>query len=209
MSNLFLRISSSVIMLPVIIYILFLKNFLFYLTLVILFAFTVYELKFLVKKKILIFLLLLFTLSFFVFSIISLRGEGIIDFYYILWWMSIVWLSDLGGYIFGKIFKGFKFTKISPNKTISGLIGSFFLSQYAFLIIYYSLDISYSYYIFIFQFLVCIISILGDLFFSYLKRKNNIKDFSKIIPGHGGILDRIDGLMPAIIFIYFFRFIYE
>jgi len=106
--------------------------------------------------------------------------------------------SDIGGFIFGKIFKGTKLTKISPNKTISGAIGSLiFSSLFIFMFIYY-LTKSFDLYIII---IGCIISIscqIGDLFFSFLKRKSFLKDSGNFLPGHGGILDRIDGMLLGI-----------
>ena len=106
--------------------------------------------------------------------------------------------SDIGGFIFGKTFKGPKLTKISPNKTISGAIGSLiFSSLFIFIFIYY-LTKNFDPYVII---VGCIISIscqIGDLFFSFLKRKSFLKDSGNFLPGHGGILDRIDGILLGI-----------
>ena len=103
--------------------------------------------------------------------------------------------SDLGGYIFGKIFKGPRLTKISPNKTYSGAIGSLVCTIVL-------MHIFFSYFISLNNFQVIIIGLvtsifcqLGDLFFSYLKRKAKIKDTGNFFPGHGGVLDRIDGIL--------------
>jgi phosphatidate cytidylyltransferase len=103
--------------------------------------------------------------------------------------------SDIGGYIFGKIFKGPKLTKISPNKTITGAIGSIILTSIimSFLIIY--LAKNFSYFIILIAVITSIGCQLGDLFFSFLKRKSNLKDTGNILPGHGGILDRVDGIL--------------
>ena len=106
--------------------------------------------------------------------------------------------SDIGGFTFGKIFKGPKLTKISPNKTISGVIGSLIFSSLFILMITYYLTKSFDLYIII---VGCIISIscqIGDLFFSFLKRKSFLKDSGNFLPGHGGILDRIDGILLGI-----------
>ena len=106
--------------------------------------------------------------------------------------------SDLGGYIFGKIFKGKKLTKISPNKTISGSIGSFFCSLFAIPIFINDLShINLSLLILI-TLVISFVSQLGDLFISYLKRSAKVKDTGNILPGHGGILDRIDGIIFAV-----------
>ena len=112
--------------------------------------------------------------------------------------------TDIGGYVFGKILKGPKLTKISPNKTYSGMIGSFFIS-----VIFSSIYLNYynihiiasagiiSFLDFIFVIVVSTISQMGDIFISYFKRKSKIKNTGKIIPGHGGLLDRIDGMIFA------------
>ena len=106
--------------------------------------------------------------------------------------------SDIGGFIFGKIFKGPKLTKISPNKTISGAIGSLIFSSLLILMLTYYLTKSFDLYTII---IGCIISIscqIGDLFFSFLKRKSFLKDSGNFLPGHGVILDRIDGILLVI-----------
>lgn len=112
--------------------------------------------------------------------------------------ISVCILSDVGGYIFGKFFKGKKLTKISPNKTYSGMVGSFTLSIIFCFI--YSYSISFVDFKTIF-FLTIVISFFcqtGDLIISFLKRKAKIKDTGDILPGHGGVLDRIDGILLAL-----------
>ena len=122
--------------------------------------------------------------------------------------VTIICIStDIGGYMFGKIFKGPKLTKISPKKTYSGVFGGYFLSV-VFLIILlnkyfiFSNSIKLSGEIIIFILLVSTISQLGDILISYFKRLSKIKDTGKIIPGHGGLLDRIDGMIFAFPFSY-------
>jgi len=106
--------------------------------------------------------------------------------------------SDIGGFVFGKIFKGKKLTKISPNKTISGSIGSFILSLFLVpFFFFYSKNVSLVDLIVI-SITVSFFCQLGDLFISYLKRKAKVKDTGDILPGHGGILDRIDGILFAV-----------
>ena len=117
--------------------------------------------------------------------------------------------TDIGGYIFGKIFKGKKLTKISPNKTFSGMFGSFILSvisSYFFLELTSIIpDLKFnSIYMLIFVLLISLISQVGDIIISYFKRKSNIKNTGNIIPGHGGLLDRIDGMIFAFPFGYLF-----
>ena len=110
--------------------------------------------------------------------------------------LSVCIMTDLGGYIFGKFFRGKKLIKISPNKTYSGLIGSYILSSIVF--VYFNLKFNFSSSFLIITFLVCSISQIGDLFISYLKRKAKVKDTGVLLPGHGGILDRIDGIIFAL-----------
>ena len=114
--------------------------------------------------------------------------------------------TDIGGYIFGNIFKGKKLTSISPNKTYAGMIGSFICSLITctLFIIYFNFSFQFIF----FTFLISLVSQSGDLFISYLKRKANIKDTGNFLPGHGGLLDRLDGIIFAIpvgikIFIFF------
>ena len=120
--------------------------------------------------------------------------------------ISICFFSDIGGYVIGKSIGGKKLTKISPKKTISGSIGSFFFSILP-LLLFYNYD-QYEYSLSINNFLFClIISLvcqLGDLFISYLKRKAKIKNTGSILPGHGGLLDRVDGIILAVPLAYLF-----
>ena len=115
--------------------------------------------------------------------------------------------TDLGGYIFGKILKGPKLTSISPKKTISGVIGGYLLSIIILSMYFHSVfnsfnNVEMTFEIIIFIFLISTISQLGDIIVSYFKRLSKIKDTGKIIPGHGGLLDRIDGMIFAFPFSY-------
>ena len=140
------------------------------------------------------YLLLVFIICFNVF---------VIDKYFFLIILMICVFSDVGGYIFGKIFGGKKLTKISPNKTISGSIGSFILSFIGFFTIYFyfndllfvRLQIETLFFI---PLIISLICQIGDLFISYYKRKAKVKNTGNIIPGHGGLLDRIDGIIFAL-----------
>ena len=160
------------------------------------------------KKKILIYLLgciLIYLLLTILISWVSLSNQNIQRNIFLLIILICI-SSDVGGYVFGKVFKGKKLSKISPNKTYSGLFGSYILSIFLVYSIYqkyYSFD-----YLFLFTILISTISQSGDLFISYIKRKAKIKDTSKIIPGHGGLLDRFDGIIFAIPFgIVLFNFL--
>ena len=138
-------------------------------------------------------LLVAYIIIFIWFSLTSNVASNRLMFYFII---CTTIFTDIGGYLFGKIFKGKKLSKLSPNKTYSGMYGSYFLC------------ISMNIYIFknflnineliILTFFISTSSQIGDLFISFLKRKAKIKDTGKILPGHGGLLDRFDGLILAI-----------
>ncbi len=140
-------------------------------------------------------LLYLSLLVYFIFSIESYYPNLKL---YLLYSVLVAVLSDVGGLVIGKTFKGKKLTKFSPNKTVSGSIGSFIFSL--FLIPFFQGKlIAYSPLILIvITILISLTSQLGDLFLSFLKRKAKVKDTSDILPGHGGFLDRVDGIIFAI-----------
>jgi len=117
---------------------------------------------------------------------------------YLLYSVLVSILSDIGGLVCGKIFKGKKLTKISPNKTISGSIGSFIFSSFL-IPFFYKVQIDQTLVnLFLITIIISLTSQLGDLFISILKRKAKVKDTSDLLPGHGGVLDRIDGIIFAI-----------
>jgi len=117
---------------------------------------------------------------------------------YLLYTVLVAILSDIGGLVFGKIFKGKKLTKISPKKTVSGSIGSFIFS-FSLIPFFYEKFIENDFLMLsLITLLISLITQLGDLFISYLKRKAKVKDTSNILPGHGGFLDRVDGIIFAI-----------
>ena len=148
--------------------------------------------RFLCKSISLIYLSLL---VYFIFSIESDYHDYKIYLFYSIF---AAILSDIGGLVIGKIFKGKKLTKISPNKTISGSVGSFIFSLFLIPIFYVSLNESSVLILILITLIISLTSQLGDLFISYLKRKAEVKDTSDILPGHGGFLDRIDGIIFAI-----------
>jgi len=157
------------------------------------------------NPKFLILNIITFFYIFFVFCNLSYeihKSEGPIFFLYII---SICFLTDIGGYVFGKIIGGKKLSKISPNKTISGTIGSFIFSIIP-LIIFLNLgylNLEFATNDILLCLLVSLISQLGDLFISFFKRNAKIKDTGRLLPGHGGVLDRVDGIIFAIPFTYF------
>ena len=156
------------------------------------------------NSKFFIFNIIVFCYIFFIFCGLSYeihKSEGAIFFLYII---SICFFTDIGGYVVGKTVGGKKLSKISPNKTISGTIGSFLFSiiPLLFLLNIVYLDLTLSFNNILFCLLISLVSQSGDLFISFLKRKAKIKDTGKILPGHGGFLDRLDGIIFAVPFSY-------
>ena len=202
MSNFKKRLSVSLLVFPLI-YVLLYQKTLSNLLILIVFLFCIFEWVKIFKKKNAIFFFGLIVL--FVFLLSLLRIYNFEEFNLIFLWLIILtWLSDIGGYIFGKLFGGPKLTQISPNKTWAGAIGSIILSQFAFLIFYLNSNYKFNINIIFMQLFLSIIGQFGDILMSYVKRKNNKKDTSNFIPGHGGFLDRVDGLIWIIIFGNFF-----
>ena len=200
------RILSSIILVPLSFFFIIKGLFLFNLFLTICFFITSYEWYMMSKKKNYLipgYLFLIFSF----YCTYNLRNdlgnESLSTFLLVI----IICIStDLGGYFFGKIFKGPKLTKISPNKTYSGTIGGYFLSLISISLFYYY---SFSDYFTNFTLravvvvlLISSISQIGDIIISYFKRLSKVKHTGKIIPGHGGLLDRIDGMIFAFPFSY-------
>ena len=140
----------------------------------------------------------LFYLSGLVYLIFVIESDHLNLKMYLLYSVLVAVMSDIGGLVFGKIFKGKKLTKISPNKTISGSIGSLIFSMLLIPFNFENLFNENLLIIFVITIVISITSQLGDLFISILKRKAKVKNTSDILPGHGGILDRIDGIIFAI-----------
>jgi len=143
-------------------------------------------------------ILSLFYLSGLVYLIFAIESEYSNLKIYLLYSVLVSILSDIGGLVCGKIFKGKKLTKISPNKTISGSIGSFIFSILPIPFFYKTQIDDPLLNLFLITIFISLISQLGDLFISFLKRKAKVKDTSDLLPGHGGVLDRIDGIIFAI-----------
>ncbi len=202
MSNFKKRFVISLLAFPLI-YILLYQKILFNLLIVIIFLFCLYEWIKIFKKKKIIFFLGLLILFIFLISLIRIYNFEDYNLKF-LWLILLTWLTDIGGYIFGKLFGGPKLIKISPNKTWAGAVGSIILSQFAFLIFFLDVNYKFNFYILFSQLFLSIIGQIGDILMSYIKRKNNKKDTSNFIPGHGGFLDRVDGLIWIIIFGNFF-----
>jgi phosphatidate cytidylyltransferase len=206
------RVLSSIILLPILFYATFYSG-VYLITLLTFFYFLcAYEV---IKNTNNIFFIIyaniLLILSF--YSFYFLRNDTEFFLIILFWILASTFLSDIGGYIFGKIFKGKKLTKISPNKTYSGAYGSIILSCASLplintLQIYFFSKLIVNFFELKFLIVTVLISLvcqLGDLYVSFLKRKINIKHISNILPGHGGILDRIDGLIFVLIFCFLLR----
>ena len=209
MSNLSKRILTSLIIFPLSIFFIFKGGDLLLLFLFGVFVVANYELFLVFKKKIIILCLdLVLILS--LFSIYYLRESGEVSFKLLIWVIILCICSDIGGYVFGKIFKWKKITEISPNKTLSGVLGSFIFSLFSLFIVENVSFTSSALIQFLepkFFFLAIIFSLvaqIGDLTISYFKRLEEVKDTGKILPGHGGIFDRIDGLMFVVIVTFAF-----
>ena len=186
------RIVSSIILLPLTIYFIIQGSFLLIFFTVICLTVACLEWHMMSKKKsyyIYGFIFLIF--SFYTFYELSIE---LIDVFYVIITCSS---TDIGGYVFGKIFKGPKLTKISPKKTYAGMFGGYFLSLISLSVIISFLDYDTSVVLFLLTILISTVSQLGDIIISYFKRLSKIKNTGKLIPGHGGLLDRIDGMVFA------------
>ena len=202
MSNFKKRLIVSLLAFPLI-YILLYQKALSNLLILIIFLFCIFEWFKIFKKKNAIFFLGLTVLFAFLLSLLRIYNFEEFNLTF-LWLIILTWSSDIGGYIFGKLFGGPKLTQVSPNKTWAGALGSIILSQFAFLIFFLNSNYKFNITIIFMQLFLSIIGQIGDILMSYVKRKNNKKDTSNFIPGHGGFLDRVDGLIWIIIFGNFF-----
>tara|TARA_B100000900_G_C20323918_1_gene611369 strand:+ start:87 stop:716 length:630 start_codon:yes stop_codon:yes gene_type:complete len=197
------RLITSLILIPISIFSIVKGSIFFIFFLVILFLAASYEWILMSKKNNLLRLLGIIFLFFSFYSAFEF-GENYKDFLFI---MTICIFTDLGGYIFGKIFKGPKLTKISPKKTYAGVFGGLILSFVTGFIFWHYVDngrilTDEEIIILIFILFISLISQIGDLIISYFKRKAKLKDTGKILPGHGGLLDRIDGMIFVFPFCY-------
>jgi len=192
------RTLSSIILLLLTFFCIIKGSYLFIILLIAVFLISSLEWHNMSKQKSYYFIGFIY-LFFSLFCVYKLRFDFTKDASIFLLITIICILTDIGGFIFGKVFKGPKLTKYSPNKTYSGLFGSFFLSISIIPINFFFNFLSDVNLItlMIFTLIVSAISQLGDIFISYFKRSSNIKDTGKIIPGHGGLLDRIDGMIFA------------
>ena len=202
------RILSSLILIPITIFFIIQGSVLFLFFLGLLFIITTFEWIKMSEKKIVLKFLGIFFLIFSFYSAYYIReNKGLYFFIFII---LICIFTDIGGYVFGKFFKGPKLIKISPNKTYSGSIGGFLFSLVSDLIFLRYTESDFlgdENSIILFSILlISLISQVGDLVISYFKRKANLKNTGKILPGHGGLLDRIDGIIFVIPLLFIFIF---
>ena len=213
MNNLQKRIFTSIVILPLSLFFI-IKGGVFLLSfLMVIFFIANYELFSVFKKKATI-LILDLVLIISLYSIYFLSEYNSSSFYLLLWTIILVICSDVGGYTFGKIFKWKKLTKISPKKTLSGVFGSFIFSLLSVFIIHIIIsntgNIKFKFHdlttiqfldakFFFLSIIFSLVAQLGDLTISFFKRVEKVKDTGKILPGHGGIFDRIDALMFVVI----------
>ena len=203
------RILSSLILVPLAIFFIIQGSVFFAFFLFIAFLLTSYEwLKMCKKNHLMKFLGIIFLLFSFYSSFQIRENSGLFLFLFII---LICIFTDIGGYVFGSVFKGPKLTKISPKKTYAGVIGGFLFSLLAGLSF---MEIIGNYYLetyylntFFSILIISLISQVGDLIISFFKRKAKLKDTGKILPGHGGLLDRIDGLIFVMPIVYLKLFI--
>ena len=201
MSNFLKRIFSSIILIILVYFCIY--NGSFYLTSLIIICFFISSYEWFVmsrNRSYSFFGFIYLTLSFLIFYDLSTEVQNLIFVIF------ICITTDIGGYVFGKILKGPKLTKISPNKTYAGMLGSYILTLIfsPFLVDHFTVyTISFNK-ILIISFVVSTASQIGDLIISFFKRVSKIKNTGKLIPGHGGLLDRIDGMIFAFPVFYIF-----
>ena len=203
------RIFTSLVLLPILFYAIINSGIYLIILLILVYSLSIYEIIKNTRNILFIFFSnILLILSF--YSFYSLRGDTEYSLIISCWILIATFFSDIGGYVFGKIFKGKKITKISPNKTYSGAIGSLIFSSLSLFLLNF-LQVSFlnkllvnflELNFFVLTILISFVCQIGDLFVSYWKRKIMIKNISNILPGHGGVLDRIDGLIFVLIFCF-------
>ena len=203
-STLYKRSISTIVLLPLFIFIIYEGSYVFNILLVFALSISILEwIKFKINSVNKILGIFFLFVSF--YCAYLFRSSDMVYALAYFFLVTIISIStDLGGFVFGKIFKGPKVSKISPNKTYSGIIGSFLLSiffSYFFIVNYTNGKIIFYFHEII---LLSTISQSGDFIVSFFKRKSKIKDTGNIIPGHGGILDRIDGMIFSYPFGYLF-----
>ena len=207
--NLKKRIYTSIALL-LLTFLFFISKFVLLYTLIVLGVLSIMEFANLINKiskkpKIKFFSNIFFIIYIFLFSFFFFYFSNIFQLKILLFLVLLACIaSDIGGFIIGKIFKGPKLSKISPKKTISGSFGSLVFASVFFSYGFFYLTNTINVKIILVGLLTSVFCQLGDLFFSFLKRKGNIKDTGNFFPGHGGVLDRLDGIFFGIPFGFIF-----
>ena len=199
------RILSSVIMIPIVLFFIVKGSLYFTFFLCIFFSISAYEWFKMSKNDIIKFFGIIYLITILYLAYLLRKIFGVNIFIFVIF---ICILTDIGGYVFGNFFKGPKLTKISPNKTYAGMIGSFilpiltgyiYINFQDFLKVFDISNLQKEKLIFfLIIFFISATSQIGDLIISYFKRLAKIKNTGKILPGHGGLLDRVDGIIFAI-----------
>ena len=188
----------------------FLSQFVLIYTLIVLGVLSIMEFTNLINKiikepKLIFFSNILFIIYVFLFSFFFFYFSNVFQLKILLFLILLACIaSDVGGFIVGKTLKGPKLSKLSPNKTISGSFGSLVFASFFFSLGFFYVTNSINFKIILVGLLTSVFCQLGDLFFSFLKRKGNIKDTGNFFPGHGGVLDRLDGIFFGIPFGFIF-----
>ena len=204
-SEIFKRIISSIILIPLSVFVIANGSILFILFLLLCFLICSYEWYKMVNQFSILSIGVVYLILAFI-SAYNIREDSNLGFNFVLFILIVCIATDIGGYIFGKIFKGPKLTKISPNKTYSGMIGSYFFALITVLILlnikFVSIPFNFTLNLVILVICISTVSQFGDLTISFFKRFFKVKDTGNIIPGHGGLLDRLDGMIFAFPFSY-------
>ncbi len=202
------RIISSIILIPIALFFVIKGSFFFNFFILVCFIVTSYEWHMMSKNRPHTFLGFIFIIFSF-YTVYYMRNEFYGDYIYFLMILLICIFTDIGGYIFGRTFKGPKLTKISPNKTYSGMFGGYFLSIVFMSLFFINVEFLFGFTNievtgkeltlnnFIFTIAISTASQFGDIIISQFKRLSKIKDTGKIRPCHGGLIDRIDGMIFA------------
>jgi len=190
------RLITSIFIITITTCSIYLGGLIFNIFLLSIFFVSIIEWKNLANNQIIFFLGLLLLIS----SLITVHNLRYDNFYFFIFVLTISVSSDIGGYVFGKLLGGPKLTKISPNKTYAGMYGSYLFSNilgisYVYFFNNFFLFGAFSFSSFLIIFVISTVNQIGDLIISFFKRKQKIKDTGKLLPGHGGLLDRIDGII--------------
>ena len=197
------RLLSSIFLIPIVFFLIIKGSYFFWILVIFSLTVALFEWYSIAKNKPYNILGLIFLICSF-YTIYQFRVGSDDSYIKFLIVLLVCIFTDIGGYVFGKILKGPKLISYSPNKTISGSLGSYILSVglIPFFLYYELFKQEYLLFIIVYVFLISTVSQFGDIVVSYFKRKSNVKDTGKIIPGHGGILDRIDGIIFAFPFAF-------